>query len=154
DDRVGELLEALRARGLLENTLVVVTSDHGEEFREHGGFGHGQSLHGELLHVPLLMRLPGRLAAGTRLARGVSGLDVMPTILDIAGIEPHPDLQGRSLLPETQPAGAANADDEPVVFSWRAGDAGAEEVCAAQGPLKVIYSTAERLRVFDRSADP
>ncbi len=83
-----------------QELLVVVTSDHGEEFFEHGQMGHGQSLHGELLHVPLIIRYPRSLAArptGVDDTR-VSSVDIVPTILDAVGL-PCPDyLPGRSLL--------------------------------------------------------
>jgi arylsulfatase A-like enzyme len=84
DAEVGAMLEDLRARGLLENTLVVITADHGEEFGEHGVFGHGNSLYYQSLHVPLVMVMPGKLPAGRRVGTAVSLRDIPATIADLA----------------------------------------------------------------------
>ncbi len=87
DMRVGELLGQLRRRGLLDHTLVILTSDHGECQGEHGIFQHQFSLHQALLHVPLIMRYPARLTPGQRVQRPVELVDILPTILDVVGIK-------------------------------------------------------------------
>jgi len=99
DAAIGALLEKLWQRGLLDDTLVVLTSDHGEEFHDHGAWGHGHSLHRELLRVPLVMRWPGRLPAGRRVSERVRSVDLYPTLADLLGLQPPPGLAGRSLLP-------------------------------------------------------
>ncbi len=86
--------------------LVVVTADHGEEFYEHGGFGHGHTLFEEQLRVPLLVRLPGGSHAGETVGTRVSVMDVLPTILEVAGLEQPRHLQGRSLRPLIEHDGA------------------------------------------------
>lgn len=83
---------------MAENTLVVVFSDHGEEFEEHLSTTHGATLYDECLKVVLLMRLPKRRPRGQRVRRQVSLLDVLPTILDVASLPPHEAAQGQSLL--------------------------------------------------------
>lgn len=98
DTHVGRLLERLAARGAADHTLVVVLSDHGDEFFEHGGIGHRRTVHEEVLRIPLLMRLPGVLPAKT-VGGAVSLADVAPTILEVAGVPPPPELSGRSMLP-------------------------------------------------------
>jgi arylsulfatase A-like enzyme len=102
DDDLASLFEGLRARGLWDDALIVVTSDHGEEFREHGRFLHVQP-YVENLAVPLLMKLPGDALAGTRVAPVVQSIDIMPTILELVGERPAGvrglALQGRSLVP-------------------------------------------------------
>lgn len=85
DRELAALLQGLETRGLLANTLVIVTSDHGEHFGEHNRFFHGTSLYEELLRVPLLMILPGRLPADQRVATHVSLRDLAATILDVVG---------------------------------------------------------------------
>ena len=95
DDHLGLLLEELEARGLLDNTIVVVTSDHGEEFGEHGFFTHGNTLYERSLHVPLLIRAPSRAPSGARIADWISTRDVAATIASMAGLEPR--VGGRSL---------------------------------------------------------
>jgi arylsulfatase A-like enzyme len=102
DAAIAAALESLREKGLYENTIVVLTADHGEEFMEHGRIGHGNSLYDELLHIPLIIRSPqGRAPQGPSrtIADPVSLIDIMPTVLDLAGIEIPEDIAGRSLRP-------------------------------------------------------
>ena len=96
DDEVGRVLDHLSARGALANTLVVVTSDHGEEFLEHGSWEHQKTLYEEVIRVPLVVNGPGVTAR--REAAPVSLLDVAPTILAWAGVAAPASFQGRSLL--------------------------------------------------------
>ena len=85
DANFAKLLTLLEERELLENTIVLFLSDHGEELAEHGTWLHAQSLYEELLHVPMLWRLPG--TAGQRIPEPVSTLDVVPTLVELLGIE-------------------------------------------------------------------
>ena len=98
DDGFGALMARLDALGLTETTLVVVTSDHGEEFLEHGGVLHGRTLHDEVMRVPLIVRGPG-VPAGARLAGAASLVDVAPTALALLGLSPPPQLDGEDLTP-------------------------------------------------------
>jgi len=98
DDSLATLLEGLEGLGLLDETIVVVTSDHGEEFWEHGGFEHGHTLYEELVRVPLIVRIPG--VAPHRPTRRVQHLDMLPTLLELVGRSPEGlDLDGRSFAP-------------------------------------------------------
>ncbi len=99
DHTLGWLFEALDSLDLTDSTLVVLASDHGEEFLEHGDLGHGRTVHGEQLHVPLVLRCPALLPAGVRVKDRVRLLDLLPTILDLLNIEPVRPMQGSSLLP-------------------------------------------------------
>jgi arylsulfatase A-like enzyme len=101
DGRLGLLLERLEALGRADDTLVVVLSDHGEEFGEHGGFGH-DALWQELLHVPLVMRVPEGVRPGwrgRRIEASVGLVDVLPTLLELLELPVPAHLQGRSLVP-------------------------------------------------------
>lgn len=110
-DRVVSMtLEALRAAGLPEGTIVAITSDHGEAFGEHGFLGHGADLHDEVVRVPLLVKAPGRLAPGV-VPGTVGTVDVGPTLLDLAGLPPLDGADGRSLLPLAR----GERNREPVV---------------------------------------
>jgi len=100
DAYVGALLERLDAAGRRERTLVVMVSDHGEQFFEHGGWGHGRSVYQEEIEVPLILSLPGVIPAGRRSNMPVELVDLAPTILDLVGVDTPDVLQGRSLLPE------------------------------------------------------
>jgi arylsulfatase A-like enzyme len=100
DSQVGRLVTWLRERNRLDDTLLVLTSDHGEEFLEHGGVQHGYTLYNEVIRVPLILRYPPRIPAGTVIEdKIVQSLDVTPTVLDLAGIEKPADMQGQSLVP-------------------------------------------------------
>lgn len=106
DAQVDSLLRGLGKRGLLDNTIVVVTSDHGELFGEHGVISHGNSLFLPVLHVPLLMVAPGRIPGGTRVPSLASLRDLPATLLDLAGVR-NPGLPGHSLSQAWSATGAA-----------------------------------------------
>jgi len=98
DAAFGALRAGLERRGRWASTAVVVLADHGEEFFEHGRWEHGNALHEESLAIPLLLRDPG-LAGGRRVARLARQVDVLPTMLDAAGLQPPAGVEGESLLP-------------------------------------------------------
>ena len=98
DEYFGKFLAKLRELGLDENTIIVVTSDHGEEFQEHGSWGHGHSVYQELLGVPLMFRWPGVIPANARIGPVVSTLDIGPTVLEATGVPIPEEFEGRSLL--------------------------------------------------------
>lgn len=97
DHEIGNLLRALDQRGLLANTLVVITSDHGEEFGEHGMYGHGHTLYLPGLAVPLIMVLPERVPAGVRVPGFVSLRDLPATVMEITNGTGDTPFPGRSL---------------------------------------------------------
>jgi arylsulfatase A-like enzyme len=117
DAAVGRLLAEMDQRGLLRNTVVVVTSDHGEEWGEHGVFGHGNSLYYRSINVPLVMVYPDRIPAGERVSGIVSLRDIPATLLDLAGLAPA--LPGRSLRSLWENPGQP---DSAVAFSFIGGD--------------------------------
>lgn len=102
DDEVGRLLDRLVELGVADDTLVVVTSDHGEGLMDHDELQHGFHLYDELLQVPLIVRFPGGQHAGRRHARQVRSVDVAPTVLDVVGLPAPEAAQGTSLLPLLQ----------------------------------------------------
>lgn len=104
DRRIGELLASLHP-DVLANTLVVLTSDHGEELFDHGGWKHGQTLYEEQIHVPLIVRWDGRIQPGTRVRGTVRLLDLVPTLATAVGAEPSPEWDGVDLLPALTGAG-------------------------------------------------
>ena len=97
DAAFGRLMRHLRDRGLDGRTLVVFTSDHGEEFWEHGRTFHGKALFEESIRVPLIVRDPGRIRAGLRVETPVGLVDLAPTLLSLAGLPVPDDLDGRPL---------------------------------------------------------
>jgi arylsulfatase A-like enzyme len=99
DHLIGEVREKLEKLGVLDQTLIIVTSDHGEMLGESGRIGHGVFLHNAVLRVPLVMRYPRLLPAGTRLSAAVSLLDILPTVAEVAGIKLKPRPGSVSLIP-------------------------------------------------------
>ena len=105
DEQLGELFARLEVSGVLERTIVAITSDHGEQFWEHGSWRHGQNLYDEQIHVPLIVRLPEGLRRELGLPRGgiiddqVRLIDVYPTLLELLGVPLEKPVQGRSLVP-------------------------------------------------------
>jgi arylsulfatase A-like enzyme len=98
DDQIARLLAHIDHRQLDRNTLLVLTSDHGEEFLEHGAFEHQRTLYDEVIRVPLILRAPDLMHR--RILEQTSILDITPTILQWAGLPPIPGVRGRSLLGE------------------------------------------------------
>ena len=98
DESFGRVLGALRAGGLLERTLVIVTADHGEAFGDGGELTHGILLRGSTLRVPLVMQAPGKLPAGLRIDGVSSSADIAPTVLELLGVPPPEGMDGESLL--------------------------------------------------------
>ncbi len=97
DAAVGDLLAGLKQLGVLDNAIVILTADHGESLGEHRyWFAHGEYLYDETLHVPMLIRAPN-IPPGTRLEGNVLLMDLLPTVLTLAGFDPPPSLDGVSL---------------------------------------------------------
>jgi arylsulfatase len=139
DTAVRDLFAALERRGLLRNALVIVTADHGEEFREHGQLTHGVDLYEELVHVPLLLRGPG-IDAGRVVDVPVSLVDVAPTILDLLGLPPEPRFVGRSLaaLLRGEPARGADVLTELLPLGAGEVDRSRHRAALIRGAHKVI----------------
>ncbi len=118
DAAIGRLWDGLQKLGLWDDALIIVAADHGEEFWEHGSVEHGHTLYEELIHVPLLVKLPGSLHAGRVIEDPVSLLDIVPTILDVLGHSPAEELvmRGRTLLPSLERAEAAKAPGRSLYF--------------------------------------
>jgi len=124
DLHVGRVLASLCELGFERDTVVVVLADHGEEFYEHGGQGHGHSVHDEVVRVPLVIRAPG--IPGRRVNELVRQIDVLPTVLELVGLPRPAALPGRSLVPAMRgepmdPVGAlSELDIYDLRFdSWR-----------------------------------
>lgn len=115
DAAFGALLARLDSTGLAADTVVVFTSDHGEEFFEHGGWLHGRTLYEEQLRVPLVVRVPG--GAGRALPGPAEQIDLAPTLLELAGLPADDGLPGRSLLAEISGGGGAADRDARTAFA-------------------------------------
>ena len=147
-ETIRPLLDRLDQLGLARDTLVVFTSDHGEAFGEHGQFQH-DDLYAGTVRVPLVLRWPGRLPAGLRIASRVRLIDVMPTILELLGVSAPPSLQGQSLTPLLHDAyGSPAAEGAVSEYS----DGRLYESLRRGGLSYIVDGPEERL--FDLVRDP
>ena len=117
DAEIGRLLEALKELGLENDTLMVWATDHGEEFWEHGRLFHGHSVYGELNQVPMVFHWPNSpdVRKGVMVEQQVQDLDIMPTILELAGIPGPSAMQGRSLVPLLNGTGVGTWQEQPAI---------------------------------------
>ena len=92
-------MDRFKRLDLYDDMMILVVSDHGEEFFEHGDWEHGETLYEEQLQVPLILKLPGNRGAGQVLDVRAGHVDVMPTLLEVIGAEVPQDVDGKSLLP-------------------------------------------------------
>ncbi|NQZ97032.1 MAG: sulfatase [Myxococcales bacterium] len=154
DHHLGRFFDALRSRGLMDDTILIVTSDHGEAFLEHGFFKHGITVYREMLHVPLILRIPG--TPGRRsVAEAVSIGDVPPTILQQLGIPVPPEMEGRPLIGD---AADANAD-RPLFAFIKHRLTPATGAAIRQGDWRLIYDRTRadggaEARLYHVSEDP
>ena len=156
DAAMGNLVSFLRSTGLDQHTCVLVTSDHGEEFGEHDGFSHGRAkVYEELIRVPLIVWCPSRVPRGRVVEDLASLTDVMPTVLELAGIAVPDGLDGRSLAPALH---GASSPRRAAAISEVDGSVDRVEgtVRAVRGPRhKLIASTIDGSELlFDLQADP
>ena len=154
DDELLRLLEFLRGSALLDRSLLVITSDHGEEFLERGGVLHGRTQYQEVVRVPLILRGPGA-PAGRRVATAVSLVDLMPTLLARLGLQRPEGLDGEdvSRLLDGGPGRLA----ERVLFGEADHNNVQPDVTRAvrRGPLKLIYDRrTDEHQLFDLAQDP
>lgn len=152
DAQVGRLLETLTARGLDDNTVVVLMSDHGEAFSEHGHTGHSQALYNEEVYATLMIRVPG--VAPRRVNTPVALFDVMPTILNLVD-RPLPEpVPARSLVGAML---GTDPDPERLIFSELMPDGlyPYDQKAIYRGNQKLIYWTREgTYQLFDLATDP
>ncbi len=149
DGAVERLFGELARLDLLDDTLVVITADHGEELGEHGRFGHSQTVYDEVLRIPLLLWRPGLVPAARSVEDVVSLVDVTPTLLDLLGLDEAADVEGRSLVPRL--VGEPIEDDGVRFAELQTGDT---QVVAARSADTKWIGTPGAIEVFDVEADP
>jgi arylsulfatase A-like enzyme len=162
DGEIGRLLDGLAAAGLAEETVIVVVADHGQGLGDHGWEGH-RLLYQEQIRVPLVVVAPGLVQAGA-VGDLVSTVDVLPTVLDLVGIEPPPGLAGRSLRPllegEALPARPVFADQINLFDSnaHMLGERPKDDLlhCVVDGRWKLVYrpTRPDESELFDLETDP
>jgi arylsulfatase len=150
DERISEFLEALEARGLAGRTVLILTADHGEAFLDHGLWNHGDTLHEEQIHVPLIIAGPG--VAPRVEGQVVSTLDIFATMLDLAGL-PIPRNDGASLVPIL--AGGAPRGGSGRAFAEGISREENRQWAVREGDWKLVLDDqAGKLELFNLAADP
>jgi arylsulfatase A-like enzyme len=167
DAEIARLVERLEELRLADSTLLAFVGDHGEEFLEHGRSWHGQSIYGDMINVPMLVRWPGVVPAGLVVEATTQQIDLMPTLLELALLPVPEGAQGRSLLP------LLAAPDDPASLGWRRAPVFAERKEPPGEPIekapdayaviddgwKLIWNVVSRderpeFELFDHEADP
>ena len=166
DETVGDVIAELRRIGRWDDTLFVLTADHGEEFDDHGGWQHDQSLYDELIRVPLIVRLPGDEAAGRRVAAPVSLVDLLATIADLLE---RPEMaeqsRGNSWLPLIRGGDGSAVDrnlrivaerhNQKKFFAPFVSRRGHHNVAVREGSWKAIWNVEpDTLELYDLATDP
>jgi arylsulfatase A-like enzyme len=156
DDQLDRLLRELARRGVLDNTIVVVTSDHGEHWGDHARLSHGNTLYRQLLEVPLVIRYPARVRHGTVVSGPVSLVDLPATVRDLAGVTGGPRLPGTPF--GLDPASGAEADHRHAarrpVISENAPKAVAGPLSVISRGFHYIRDVSGREEVYDYARDP
>jgi arylsulfatase A-like enzyme len=161
DQRIGELYDFLEKNGFLDETILVLLSDHGEEFGDHGGQDrgnefpydrgafHGHTLYDELLRIPLIIRYPEKIEGGTVISRQVRSLDIMPTILSLAGVSSDLKMEGVSLFQD-----GLRVEDNLPVYAESVLE-GTEKKALRTSEWKLIFHPAYgKYELYDLSRDP
>ena len=146
DKYFGELVDTLKKEGIYDETLIIVSADHGDEFWEHGSCGHGHTLYQELISVPLMIRWPASLPKGTRFEAGADGVDLLPTLATLVGGSVAGELQGRDLSAQLS---VKDAYPQATMASQ-----GLEQFALTIGSAKVIYRGPGSMQAFDLKQDP
>jgi arylsulfatase A-like enzyme len=151
DRRFGALLDDLRRGGYIDRSYVMLTADHGEELYDHGDWSHGHNLYDHQTHVPFLVRKPGASGKGKTVDATVESVDLMPTLLEIAGAEPVPEIQGRDVSglisgwsgSGREAAFSTGTQRFPGLYSWR-----------TESHRLVFNADNGEAKLFDLNGDP
>jgi arylsulfatase A-like enzyme len=164
DSLLGHLFDELVERGLRERTVIVFAADHGEAFGEHDGEGHARNVYGEVTQTPLILSFPFRLEPGVVVQARSENVDLWPTVLDLLGLPPLPDPDGRSLVPEIVAAvkGETPSEGDGRAFaqidqSWGQTQKRPRPMVAVNdGRWRLIYRAVapRRSELYDKAEDP
>lgn len=165
DSVLNRLIDKMDKRGYLDNTLIVLLSDHGEAFGEHGREGHARDVFGEVTEVPFVIGFPFKLDGGISINTPTENVDVWPTILDLLGLPALPETDGKSRVPEILAAAKGSPlplDEEAVRYAhidqnWGTSTADPRPtVSVSQGQYRYIYyaDKPDQGHLYDKVADP
>jgi len=165
DKVLSSLINTLDRKGLRDNTMIVVLSDHGEAFGEHGREGHARDVYGEVVTTPFIISLPFRLESGVVVDAQTANVDVWPTLLDLLGLSPLQDADGRSRVADILEAGGVDVQpaDAGLRFAhidqaWgRTKRDPQPMVAVTEGPYRLLYRPEQResarVELYDVSDD-
>jgi len=164
DSLLGHLFAALDELGLRDRTLIVFAADHGEAFGEHDGEGHARNVYGEVTQTPLILGPPFRLEPGIVVEARSENVDLWPTVLELVGLPPLPDVDGRSLVPQIVAAarGEAPPEGDGVAFAqidqrWgQIKETPRPMVAVNQGRWRLMFRAGlpKRSELYDKQEDP
>jgi arylsulfatase A-like enzyme len=164
DSLLGHLFTALAELGLRERTLIVFAADHGEAFGEHDGEGHARNVYGEVTQTPLILGPPFRLEPGIVVEARSENVDLWPTVLELVGLPPLPDVDGRSLVPQIVAAAKGEAPPEADGLAFAQIDrrwgqtrrAPRPLVAVNQGRWRLMFRAGQpkRSELYDKQEDP
>lgn len=162
DERVGAIIQVLKSRNLFENTYIILTSDHGEAFGEHGHWGHGRNYFDTLVHIPLVVSGPGIQKGKREQVVPVSLIDVMPTLKELLGLDYADNSQGKSFVPSltTDSSGSrlsADVSDKDIYLasgSDRQDDRNKYREALLSGCYKLVVTYDDEHELYDLSKDP
>jgi len=149
DHYLGLLFEALRERGLYDDAVIVVTSDHGDEFFEHGQKGHRANLYNATLRVPLIVKLPDGRWGDSRVGSPVSLVDIPPTVFDLLSSDRFGSVNGKSLMPLLE---KSSLDSSRIVFA----DLSNTHKSMVSGRWKILTGMGDgnSVEIYDLAIDP
>lgn len=151
DENCGRLFYFLQEKRLYEKTLIVVLSDHGEEFLDHDGFEHGHSQYDELLNIPLIIKMPSNFKAGKTISNQVNLIDVMPTLLEMLSAPRPKSFEGKSFLNLIT---EDKVEEKRPAFSEETHWGEELKSVRTDGFKFIANSNFERQELYDLSADP
>jgi arylsulfatase A-like enzyme len=155
DSRLYELFETLKRFDLYDNSLIIVTADHGEAFGEKDLLYHGVSVYQHQVHIPLIVKFPNS-TDGKAVDAPVSAIDLLPTVLDVVGAQVPSGVEGRSLTKtgSTEQRWIYSESDRWERDGRRTDESGPEEVAIFSGTMKQIFRTNGATEMYDLSVDP
>lgn len=146
DKELAEIIQLSDETGLGRNTIIILKSDHGEEFNEHRNIGHGNNLYQETIHTPLFFKIPGTKPGETD--KLTQDIDIMPTLLDLLGIELPTQLQGESLIPLIENPNISIRD-------YQIAQKGIDWIVSfRKRGLKIIMENSQVIELYDLASDP
>jgi len=157
DHCIGKLLDKLRELKCFDNTLIIITADHGEEFMDHGGMLHGHTLYDEQIRVPLIVRYPASFRGGRKIGHIVSHIDFFPTLCELVGVPVPKQAMGKSFLrllkPNSDGPAQRREGDRHAISESSVGKVDMKSITS--GRYKLVYEPdTERVFLYDRQADP